>query len=68
VKTGDISLIANNAANRYDTYPDHPSTAWPIVPRKPPPVQVPQSARRWVGGVGLLTGLGIMAIPGVGPV
>ena len=68
VKTGDISLIANKAANRYDTYPDHPVDR--VADRTEETAAGPGATIGAAvgGGVGLLAGLGIMAIPGVGPV
>jgi hypothetical protein len=56
---GDISVIANNAENRYQATHDTPAAG--------------AGAGATVGGVlgggaGLLVGLGMLALPGVGPV
>lgn len=60
IPSSDISLIANNADNRY---------------RDDRPTNTAEGAGTGAGlgaiaggGVGLLTGLGLLAIPGVGPV
>ena len=68
VRSSDISLIANNAGNRYGTYPAHPVDR--VTDRAEESKAVPGAAigAALGGGVGLLTGLGLMAIPGVGPV
>lgn len=56
----DISIVSNNADNRYR--PDPPTTAAEDA-------GAGAGIGAVVGGVGgLLTGLGLMAIPGVGPV
>lgn len=57
VPSSDISIVSNNAANRHA----HSDTA--------PAAGVGAGAGAIAGGAGgLLTGLGLMAIPGVGPV
>jgi len=68
VRSSDISLIANNAGNRYGTYPEHPVDR--VADRTEESAAGPGAAigAALGGGVGLLTGLGVMAIPGVGPV
>ena len=56
----DISLVSNNVDNRYDK--DHPTNAAADA-------GTGAGIGAAVGGVGgLLTGLGLLAIPGVGPV
>jgi len=56
----DISLVSNNVDHRYDK--DHPTNAAADA-------GTGAGIGATVGGVGgLLTGLGLMAIPGVGPV
>lgn len=56
----DISIVSNNADNRYGT--DHPTNTARDA-------GTGAGIGAVVGGVGgLLTGLGLMAIPGVGPV
>ncbi len=62
VASDDISIVSNNRQPppQHEDNDNGPQKA--LAP-------VPASARRRVGGAGgLLTGLGIMAIPGVGPV
>ena len=66
----DISIVANNADNRYSTTPD---TAAETGAAGTEPESTGAGAGATLGtvaggAVGLLTGLGIMAIPGVGPV
>ena len=57
---GDISLVSNNVDHRYDK--DHPANAAADA-------GTGAGIGAAVGGVGgLLTGLGLLAIPGVGPV
>jgi hypothetical protein len=57
---GDISLVSNNVDHRYDK--DHPTNAAADA-------GTGAGIGAAVGGVGgLLTGLGLLAIPGVGPV
>ena len=57
---GDISLVSNNVDHRYDN--DHPTNAAADA-------GTGAGIGAAVGGVGgLLTGLGLLAIPGVGPV
>ncbi len=56
----DISIVSNNVDNRYTT--DHPTNAAEDAGKS-------AGVGAAVGGVGgLLTGLGLLAIPGVGPV
>jgi hypothetical protein len=60
VPHGDISLVSNNVDHRYDK--DHPTNAAADA-------GTGAGIGAAVGGVGgLLTGLGLLAIPGVGPV
>ncbi len=57
---GDISIVSNNVDHRYDK--DHPTNAAADA-------GTGAGIGAAVGGVGgLLTGLGLLAIPGVGPV
>jgi hypothetical protein len=57
---GDISLVSNNVDHRYDK--DHPTNAAADA-------GTGAGIGAAIGGVGgLLTGLGLLAIPGVGPV
>jgi len=60
IPASDISVVSNNADNRYDR--EHASNAAEDAGKG-------AGIGAVVGGVGgLLTGLGLMAIPGVGPV
>jgi hypothetical protein len=60
IPTSDISIVSNNADNRYDrTHSTHAAED----------AGTGAGIGAVVGGIGgLLTGLGLMAIPGVGPV
>jgi hypothetical protein len=68
IPSSNISLVANNAANRYGTY--HNYSLERRNERAEESAAGPGAAIGAVvgGGVGLLTGIGAMAIPGVGPV
>src|SRR5438874_12631166 len=68
VRSSDISLIANNAGNRYGTYPEHPGDR--VADRTEESAAGPGAAigAALGGGVGLLAGLGGMAMRGVGRV
>jgi hypothetical protein len=62
VPSGDISIVANNADNKYDSDNDG-------VDDRAEAAGAGAGLGATAGGVaGLLTGLGVLAIPGVGPV
>src|SRR4030095_11127665 len=70
VSHGNISIIASNADNWYDaknkTYPDRDLDG---KDDRAEGADTGGGLGAWAGGTaGLLTGLGMMAIPGVGPV
>jgi len=60
VPTADISMIANNANDRYAAPPSHETGAHAGTGAGVGSVLG--------GGVGLLAGLGMLAVPGIGPV
>ena len=67
IPSSDISLIANNAENRYGDYPRYAGRSAAAVTG--PATATGAGVGAALGGTaGLLAGIGALAIPGVGPV